>query len=127
MSLDRGVEVDHSTIFARQRRRPADRLDASLRGSAIGSARDHRPARAPRDSHQAEACSRSGHQSHPQGTKPTNDRPPLRWIQAYAAELEKRIRPLRTSIGFWRVDETYVKVKGRWIYLYRAVDSVARR
>jgi transposase-like protein len=62
MLLDRGVEVDHSTIF--------------------------------------------------------------RWIQAYAAELEKRVRPhLRTSNGSWRVDETYVRVKGRWTYLYRAVDS----
>src|SRR6202790_4867120 len=62
MLLDRGVEVDHSTIF--------------------------------------------------------------RWIQAYAAELEKRIRPhLRLSNGSWRVDETYVRVKGRWSYLYRAVDS----
>ncbi len=48
----------------------------------------------------------------------------FRWIQAYAAELEKRIRPqLRLSNGSWRVDETYVKVKGRWTYLYRAVDS----
>jgi transposase-like protein len=46
------------------------------------------------------------------------------WIQAYAAELEKRIRPhLRMSNGPWRMDETYVKVKGRWTYLYRAVDS----
>jgi IS6 family transposase len=27
------------------------------------------------------------------------------------------------SNGSWRVDETYVKVKGRWMYLYRAVDS----
>src|SRR3954462_841907 len=48
----------------------------------------------------------------------------FRWIQTYAAELEKRIRPhLRMSNGSWRVDETYVKVKGRWMYLYRAVDS----
>ena len=47
-----------------------------------------------------------------------------RWIQAYAVDLERRIRPhLRKSNGSWRVDETYVKVKGRWIYLYRAVDS----
>ena len=48
-----------------------------------------------------------------------------RWVQTYAAELEKRIRPhLRTSNGSWRVDETYVKVKGRrTTYLYRAVDS----
>jgi IS6 family transposase len=51
-----------------------------------------------------------------------------RWIQAYAPEIEKRIRPhLRLSNGSWRVDETYVKVKGRWTYLYRAVDSRARR
>ena len=48
----------------------------------------------------------------------------FRWIQAYAAELEKRVRPyLRMSNGSWRVDETYVRVKGRWMYLYRAVDS----
>ena len=48
----------------------------------------------------------------------------FRWIQAYAVELEKRIRPhLRLSNGSWRVDETYIKVKGRWTYLYRAVDS----
>src|SRR3954451_19145033 len=48
----------------------------------------------------------------------------FRWIQAYAPELEKRIRPhLRMSNGSWRVDETYVKVKGSWTSLYRAVDS----
>src|SRR3954469_18872756 len=48
----------------------------------------------------------------------------FRWTQAYAAELEKRIRPhLRMSNGSWRGDETYVKVKSRWTYLYRAVDS----
>jgi IS6 family transposase len=48
----------------------------------------------------------------------------FRWIQAYATELEKRIRlHLRMSNGSWWVDETYVKVKGRWMYLHRAVDS----
>ena len=48
----------------------------------------------------------------------------FRWIQTYAPEIEKRIRPhLRPSNGSWRVDETYVKVKGRWMYLHRAVDS----
>src|SRR4051812_47253467 len=52
----------------------------------------------------------------------------FRWIQAYAPELEKRIRPhLRTCNGSWRVNETYVKVKGRWTYLYRAVDSSVPR
>src|SRR5690242_12522912 len=44
------------------------------------------------------------------------------WIQAYAVELGKRLRPhLRSTNGSWRIDETYIKVKGR--YLYRAVDS----
>jgi transposase-like protein len=48
----------------------------------------------------------------------------FRWIQAYAADLEKRLRPhLRACNGSWRVDETYIKVKGRWTYLYRTVDS----
>ncbi|MBL6082330.1 IS6 family transposase [Belnapia sp. T18] len=48
----------------------------------------------------------------------------FRWIQAYAPKLEQRLRPhLRMSNGSWRVDETYVRVKGRWMYLYRAVDS----
>ncbi len=48
----------------------------------------------------------------------------FRWVQTYAPEMEKRVRPhLRLSNGSWRVDETYVRVKGRWMYLYRAVDS----
>jgi transposase-like protein len=48
----------------------------------------------------------------------------FRWTQTYAPAIEKRIRlHLRPSNGSWRVDETYVRVKGRWIYLYRAVDS----
>ncbi|GHO71359.1 IS6 family transposase [Ktedonobacter sp. SOSP1-52] len=47
-----------------------------------------------------------------------------RWVQRYAPELEKRCRPhLKSSNDSWRVDETYVKVKGIWMYLYRAVDS----
>ena len=47
-----------------------------------------------------------------------------RWVQAYAPEIEKRTRPrLRSSTDSYRIDETYVKVKGKWKYLYRAVDS----
>ncbi|WP_040447748.1 IS6 family transposase [Ktedonobacter racemifer] len=47
-----------------------------------------------------------------------------RWVQRYAPELEKRCRPhLKTTTDSWRVDETYVKVKGEWTYWYRAVDS----
>lgn len=48
----------------------------------------------------------------------------LRWVQCYVPEFEKRwnhyTRPVGTS---WRVDETYIRVKGRWTYLYRAVDK----
>jgi len=51
----------------------------------------------------------------------------FRWVQAYAAKLERRIRPnLRPCTGSWRVDETYIKVKGVWTYLYRAVDSLGQ-
>jgi len=47
-----------------------------------------------------------------------------RWVQTYALEIEKRTRPhLRSSNDSYRIDETYVKVKGKWKYLYRAVDS----
>jgi len=52
----------------------------------------------------------------------------FRWIQAYAAELEKRIRPhLRLSNGSWRVDEAYIRVKGRWTYLNQLWTAAARR
>ena len=41
-----------------------------------------------------------------------------------APELDKRIRPhLSSTNDSWRVDETYIEVKGEWKYLYRAVDS----
>ncbi len=47
-----------------------------------------------------------------------------RWVQRYAQELEKRCRPhLKATNDSWRVDETYIKVKKTWMYLYRAVDS----
>jgi transposase, IS6 family len=47
-----------------------------------------------------------------------------RWVQRYAPELERRCKPrLKATNDSWRVDETYVKIKGTWMYLYRAVDS----
>jgi len=47
-----------------------------------------------------------------------------RWVLKYAPELDKHIRPhLKPTNDSWRVDETYIKVKGLWKYLYRAVDS----
>src|SRR3546814_8117190 len=48
-----------------------------------------------------------------------------RWGQCYAPEMEKRLRWFWRR-GFdpsWRLDETYVKVRGKWTYLYRAVDK----
>ena len=47
-----------------------------------------------------------------------------RWVQTYAPEIDKRCRPhLKSTNDSWRVDETYIEVKGEWKYLYRAVDS----
>src|SRR6202051_2186775 len=47
-----------------------------------------------------------------------------RWVQRYAPELERRLRSrLNSTNDSWRVDETYIRVKSKWVYLYRAVDS----
>jgi transposase-like protein len=51
----------------------------------------------------------------------------LRWVQHYTPEFEKRWkRYARTIGGSWRMDETYVKVRGEWVYLYRAVDKAGK-
>jgi IS6 family transposase len=48
----------------------------------------------------------------------------FRWVQRYAPELDRRCRPwLRATNDSYRIDETYIKIKKRWYYLYRAVDS----
>jgi len=47
-----------------------------------------------------------------------------RWVQRYGPELEQRLRGhLKPTNKSWRVDETYIRVQGRWCYLYRAIDS----
>jgi len=47
-----------------------------------------------------------------------------RWVQQYGPELDKRCRlHLLPTNDSWRVDETYIEVKGQWRHLYRTVDS----
>ena len=51
----------------------------------------------------------------------------LRWVQHYTPEFEKRWNRYARSVGgSWRCDETYIKVKGEWAYLYRAVDKAGK-
>src|ERR687884_2184028 len=50
-----------------------------------------------------------------------------RWVQAYAPEINKRCRPhLRPVNKSYRIDETYIRIKGKDRYLYRAVDSTGQ-
>jgi putative transposase len=47
-----------------------------------------------------------------------------RWVKKYAPEIEKQFCACTRAVGRnWRVEETYVKIKGHWAYLYRAVDT----
>jgi transposase-like protein len=46
-----------------------------------------------------------------------------RWVIKYAPEIEKHLHLRKRPVGkSWRMDETYIRVKGEWKYLYRAVD-----
>jgi IS6 family transposase len=48
----------------------------------------------------------------------------FRWVQCFTPLLADAARPCRHAVGNrWFVDETYVKVAGRWRYVYRAVDQ----
>src|SRR3978361_1858250 len=51
----------------------------------------------------------------------------LRWVRRYAPEFERRWQRFAYPAGLsWRVDETYIKVRGEWVYLYRAVDAAGQ-
>ena len=51
----------------------------------------------------------------------------LRWVQHYSPEFEKRWKRFARSVGgSWRMDETYIRIKGAWTYLYRAVDKAGK-
>src|SRR5258708_9887932 len=50
-----------------------------------------------------------------------------RWVQRYLPEFEKGWRRYARPVGgSWRMDETYIKVPGQWVYLYRAVDKAGQ-
>ena len=47
-----------------------------------------------------------------------------RWLIRFVPLIDKEVRKRKRSVGSsWRMDETYIKVNGQWVYLYRAVDS----
>tara|TARA_Y100000588_G_scaffold385451_1_gene478868 strand:+ start:2054 stop:2371 length:318 start_codon:yes stop_codon:yes gene_type:complete len=47
-----------------------------------------------------------------------------RWVIKFAPLLEHRTRRRKKQVSdSWRMDETYIKVKGKWVYYYRAVDK----
>ncbi|SFM10888.1 Transposase (or an inactivated derivative) [Paenibacillus sp. 1_12] len=51
----------------------------------------------------------------------------MRWVHEFGPEIDKRIRHfLKPTNDSWRTDETYIKVKGQWKYLYGSVDSTGK-
>src|SRR5262245_13826681 len=53
--------------------------------------------------------------------------PVQRWVVKYSPQLEEAFHHRKRSVGRrWRMDETYIRVKGEWRYLYRAVDKTGQ-
>ena len=51
-----------------------------------------------------------------------------RWVQRYAPEMERRLRSrLRPTNDSWRVDETYIRVKGKWVYLPASTGAISQQ
>lgn len=47
-----------------------------------------------------------------------------RWVYKFAPFIEVKMKKRKLRVGSsWRMDETYIKVKGQWCYLYRALDK----
>src|SRR5215467_14045149 len=47
-----------------------------------------------------------------------------RWVQRYGPEVHRRLRgQVKLKSSTWHMDETFVRIAGRWLYLFRAVDS----
>jgi putative transposase len=47
-----------------------------------------------------------------------------RWVYKFSPFIEEQMKKRKYMVGkSWRMDETYIKVKGKWCYLYRAVDK----
>ena len=47
-----------------------------------------------------------------------------RWVVKYSPDIAKTAQIWKhPAVGSWRMDETYIKVKGIWMYLYRAIDK----
>jgi transposase-like protein len=63
----------------------------------------------------------------PPAVRPTtlhDEEPVYRWVQRFTPLLTEAARPCRHAVGDrWQVDETYVRVAGRWRYVYRAIDQ----